>query len=131
MMDWGYGDPVDRDGDLRAMRKMAQVLVPAGALLLGVPVQGDDVVCQKKHRMYGRVRFPALLKAGGFGCLGAAWDGKWYPTESGCAQMLATLPPKRRRFPRNTTVAQKEYFSSGCSSWRHQPVFELRSSSGS
>ncbi len=46
-----YGDPLDPDGDLRAMRELARVLAPGGSLLFVVPV-GKPVIQFNAHRIY-------------------------------------------------------------------------------
>mmetsp|Transcript_49211 Transcript_49211/g.115115 ORF Transcript_49211/g.115115 Transcript_49211/m.115115 type:complete len:288 (-) Transcript_49211:470-1333(-) len=120
-----YGDPVDENGDLRAIRELAKSLAPAGVLLLGMPVGPKDAVCGSRQRIYGPRRFPQLVVAGGFGCMGASWDGKWHASHDGCAQMLAAPPEERRRF-RGKTAEYIARVLSGCDGWRHQPVFVLR-----
>jgi SAM-dependent methyltransferase len=47
-----YGDPVDVDGDLRAMGELSRVLSPGGNLLFVVPV-GKPRVQFNAHRIYG------------------------------------------------------------------------------
>jgi len=56
-----YGDPLDPDGDLRAMRDLRTMLHPGGKLYLAVPV-GQDTLVWNAHRIYGRVRLPLLLQ---------------------------------------------------------------------
>ena len=56
-----YGDPIDPNGDLRAMSEMQTLVKPNGFLILGVPVALDAVVWNA-HRLYGRVRLPLLLR---------------------------------------------------------------------
>jgi SAM-dependent methyltransferase len=46
-----YGDPLDADGDLKAMRELTRVLAPGGSLLFVVPV-GRPRVCFNAHRIY-------------------------------------------------------------------------------
>ncbi len=46
-----YGDPVDPDGDLKAMAELARVLAPGGALLFVVPV-GRTRIQYNAHRIY-------------------------------------------------------------------------------
>jgi SAM-dependent methyltransferase len=46
-----YGDPVDPDADLKAMRELRRVLAPGGQLLLAVPV-GQPVLRFNAHRIY-------------------------------------------------------------------------------
>ena len=55
-----YGDPLDPDGDLKAMRKMKQRIKLNGLLFLAVPV-GRDKILFNNARIYGRHRLPALL----------------------------------------------------------------------
>lgn len=47
-----YGDPLDPEGDLKAMRELRRVLAPGGSLLFVVPV-GRPRVCFNAHRIYG------------------------------------------------------------------------------
>ncbi|MEI8226711.1 MAG: DUF268 domain-containing protein [Planctomycetota bacterium] len=46
-----YGDPIDPDGDLKAMRELQRVVAPAGSLLFVVPV-GRPRVQFNAHRIY-------------------------------------------------------------------------------
>lgn len=45
-----YGDPIDPEGSLRAMRELARVLAPGGRLLFGIPI-GRERVCFNAHRV--------------------------------------------------------------------------------
>jgi hypothetical protein len=56
-----YGDPLDPDGDLRAMSGLRRMLKPEGLLILAVPV-GRDALVWNAHRIYGRQRLPLLLQ---------------------------------------------------------------------
>jgi hypothetical protein len=56
-----YGDPLDPDGDLKAMQKMKSVVRRGGLMFFAVPV-GLDMICFNDFRVYGRVRLPLLLK---------------------------------------------------------------------
>lgn len=47
-----YGDPLNPQGDLLAMRELARVLASGGSLLFVVPV-GKPRVCFNSHRIYG------------------------------------------------------------------------------
>ena len=55
-----YGSADDADGDLRAMRTLAEVLRPDGEMVLTLPVgQGRDLPLLY-HRVYGKTRdFPS------------------------------------------------------------------------
>ena len=55
-----YGDPLDPDGDLRAMQEARRMLNPGGLLYLAVPV-GRDCLVWNAHRIYGKKRLPLLL----------------------------------------------------------------------
>jgi len=56
-----YGDPIDPDGDLKAMRKMKEIVKPGGILLLAVPT-GRDMISFNSARVYGRLRLPLLIE---------------------------------------------------------------------
>ena len=56
-----YGDPIDPDGDLRAMKEAGTYLTDDGILFLGVPL-GPDCLCWNAHRIYGPIRLPVLLR---------------------------------------------------------------------
>jgi hypothetical protein len=64
-----YGDPLDPDGDIKAMRSAWKHLKPGGILFLGVPfsLSGQDCLRWNRHRVYGRLRLPLLLR--GWSCL--------------------------------------------------------------
>lgn len=59
-----YGDPLDPDGDTKAMGELARVVAPGGSLLFVVPV-GRPRVCYNAHRIYGfdqiLANFPGYL----------------------------------------------------------------------
>jgi hypothetical protein len=55
-----YGDPLDPDGDLRAMREALQLLQNGGIMFLAVPT-GRDCLVWNAHRIYGPKRLPLLL----------------------------------------------------------------------
>ena len=46
-----YGDPLDPDGDLKAMRELQRVIAPGGQLLFVVPV-GKPEIFFNAHRVY-------------------------------------------------------------------------------
>lgn len=47
-----YGDPLDPDGDLKAMAELQRVIAPGGSLLFVVPI-GKPRVLFNAHRIYG------------------------------------------------------------------------------
>lgn len=69
-----YGDPIDPNGDIRAMNEMRDLVKPDGYLILGVPVARDAVVWNA-HRLYGRVRLPQLLQGWGIDAF-VGFDGQ-------------------------------------------------------
>lgn len=73
-----YGDPIDPEGDLKAMRKMKEILKPGGILLLAVPT-GQDLVRFNSVRIYGRLRLPLLIEG---------WD--WIDSEGYEDRLLET-----------------------------------------
>jgi len=57
-----YGDPIDPDGDLKAMQNVREnILKDNGFLFLSVPIGGDKIVWNA-HRIYGPVRWPKLIE---------------------------------------------------------------------
>ena len=65
-----YGDPLNPNGDLRAMKEMKKVIKKDGILFLAVPT-GVDKVVWNAHRIYGKVRFPMLIEGWQLeGCVG-------------------------------------------------------------
>jgi len=56
-----YGDPLNPDGDLAAMKELKNYLKKDGNLYLSVPT-GNDKVVFNVHRVYGKHRFPLLIK---------------------------------------------------------------------
>lgn len=55
-----YGDPINPNGDIEAMKRMKTILNQDGILFLSVPVAKDTLVWNA-HRVYGKVRLPLLL----------------------------------------------------------------------
>lgn len=47
-----YGDPIDYDGDLKAIKELSRVLKPGGRLLFVVPVGGVSRIQFNAHRIY-------------------------------------------------------------------------------
>lgn len=47
-----YGDPLDYDGDIKAVRELTRVLAPRGTLLFVVPIGGQARIQFNAHRIY-------------------------------------------------------------------------------
>ena len=78
-----YGDPIDPDGDIKAMNKCYDLLKDSGILFLAVPI-GQDEVVWNAHRIYGKIRLPEIISRfkliGKYGITEGSWDFK-YPTK--------------------------------------------------
>ncbi len=87
-----YGDPINPNGDLEAMRKMKKILRPGGLLFLAVPVAKDKIVWNA-HRIYGRHRLPLLID--GWELLGSVgFKEEYFDTDTGkdgCFQPIFVL----------------------------------------
>jgi hypothetical protein len=55
-----YGDPIDPNGDFRAMKEMKSIVKKDGLLFLAVPT-GKDKLVWNAHRKYGEIRLPYLV----------------------------------------------------------------------
>lgn len=51
-----YGDPLDPQGDIKAIKELVRVIKPGGHLLVAVPV-GKARICFNAHRIYGNEQF--------------------------------------------------------------------------
>lgn len=49
-----YGDPMDYDGDIKAINELKRVLAPKGTLLFVVPLGFKDTICFNAHRIYSK-----------------------------------------------------------------------------
>ncbi|WP_285059677.1 DUF268 domain-containing protein [Pedobacter ginsengisoli] len=47
-----YGDPMDYDGDIKAIDELKRVLAPNGNLLFVVPLGAQGIICFNAHRIY-------------------------------------------------------------------------------
>jgi hypothetical protein len=56
-----YGDPLDPDGDLKAMQKMKRIVKPGGLMFFAVPV-GKDKILYNLCRIYGEVRLKKMFE---------------------------------------------------------------------
>lgn len=55
-----YGDPLDPNGDIKAMQMLLPRMEENGLLYLAVPI-GQDCLVWNAHRIYGTLRLPFLL----------------------------------------------------------------------
>jgi len=83
-----YGDPLDPDGDLAAMKEAWLKVAPGGWLLLQVPVGPNDSFRNYSQRIYGPARLPLLIR--GWEYVGMATSNKMYGPEE--AFMLSEVP---------------------------------------
>ncbi|MCG8374868.1 MAG: DUF268 domain-containing protein, partial [Chlorobiales bacterium] len=49
-----YGDPIDPDGDNKAIDEMYDILVTGGIALIGIPVAINNVLVGNGHRAYSK-----------------------------------------------------------------------------
>ena len=56
-----YGDPLDPDGDLKAIRELVRVLAPGGNLLIATPV-GRPRIQFNAHRIYDHEAFASYFR---------------------------------------------------------------------
>ena len=56
-----YGDPLDPEGDIKAMKKMKRIVKPGGLMYFAVPI-GKDRVFFNNARIYGRLRLPKMFE---------------------------------------------------------------------
>lgn len=88
---------LDQDADLKAMRKIHDLLTPDGRMILTIPI-GIDAMLSPFHRVYGKVRLPKLLE--GYRtivqCYWAKFDNKDVfkkTTQNTALAIKATLKP--------------------------------------
>ena len=72
-----YGDPINPNADLEAMKNIRNHLKSDGVLYLAVPV-GQDEIVWNAHRVYGKIRLPMLINSwdliGKYGVTKEIWD---------------------------------------------------------
>lgn len=49
-----YGDPIDYDGDVKAINELKRVVKPGGHLLFVVPLGNSTKICFNAHRIYSK-----------------------------------------------------------------------------
>ena len=123
-----YGEPLNPNGDLAALREIRLLLRPRGLLLLGVPTAKNDDVVFPYHRLYGRHRLERIL-ATGYELVGRVWDGrvvtggleraedppKLFPSIRLSSSQQHNLSRSIRRGERPSII----------NDWQHQPVLVL------
>jgi Caenorhabditis protein of unknown function, DUF268 len=89
----------ESDGDLQAMRKLSELMKPAGVMLMTIPC-GRDAAILPWHRVYGEKRLPRLLDGFEVG-EESYWvkhqDNRWHGCDRGTA--LRFVPACHPRFP--------------------------------
>ena len=55
-----YGDPINPNGDLEAMKLAKKLIKKDGLLFFSVPI-GQDCIVWNAHRIYGKIRLPMML----------------------------------------------------------------------
>ncbi len=56
-----YGDPLDYDGDMKAIQELKRVVAPGGNLLFVVPLGAESVICFNAHRIYNKAQIMTLF----------------------------------------------------------------------
>ncbi|MFZ1024705.1 MAG: discoidin domain-containing protein [Limnoraphis robusta] len=56
-----YGDPINPNGDLEAMKLAKKLIKKDGLLFFSVPV-GQDCIVWNAHRIYGKIRLPMMFE---------------------------------------------------------------------
>lgn len=57
-----YGDPIDPNGDLKAMQNMKKTVRKNGLMYLSLPTNTRDEVRWNANRIYGPIRLPMMLE---------------------------------------------------------------------
>ncbi len=102
-----YGSVEDVDGDLKAMRKITELLDRQGWLFLTVPV-GIDGVFRPFHRVYGKHRLPRLLA--GYEVVKSRFLVKepWGPWRACDRQTALEYPGSARRYALGEFLLRKQ-----------------------
>ncbi len=100
-----YGDPLDPEGDQKAVRELIRVLAPGGDLLLVVPM-GRPRIEFNAHRIYSAAMAAEL------------WSGLRLVEFT-----LIPDPPARNGMIRNATLAEADLQDHGCGCfWLRKPA---------
>lgn len=49
-----YGDPLDPDGDLKAVEEIKRVTAPGGSVMINLPLGQTPTICFNAHRIYSK-----------------------------------------------------------------------------
>ncbi len=99
-----YGDPLDPDGDLKAIDELKRVLAPGGSLLFVVPI-GKPRVMFNAHRIYSYAQI-----AGYFAGLTLA-EFSLVPDDPACGGLIRNAAPQ---------LADAQEYGCGCFWYRKQ-----------
>ena len=94
-----YGDKIDPDGDIRAIKEIWSLMKPGGLLFLAVPISAKSRIEFNGHRIYSKQTLEKRLLAG--------------------FDLLHTIP-----FPADAQEVVYEYNAD--SDWQNQPIFVLQ-----
>jgi Caenorhabditis protein of unknown function, DUF268 len=102
-----YNSREDPEGDLKAMRKVLQLLSPRGQLFLTIPV-GKDSVHRPWHRVYGRERLKQLLD--GFEVIQSRFLLKhsWGPWHLAEEEVALSFGPDVQRYALGEFILRKQ-----------------------
>ena len=102
-----YGDPINPNGDIRAMKEMKSIIKKDGLLYLAVPT-GIDKIVWNAHRVYGNIRLPLLI------------DGFKIIETFGLLDSDYEVDENLRR------MNGKKPHREGCNGGAHQPIYVLK-----
>lgn len=57
-----YGDPIDPEGDIKAMKELMRVVAPGGTLIFVTPVSGNPRLEFNAHRIYSYTQIRSYFK---------------------------------------------------------------------
>lgn len=97
-----YNSKDAADGDVDAMRRLHELIVPGGHMLLTLPL-GPDQVIAPLHRTYGTQRLPRLLQ--GYDVLESA---AWRKTDDPCDEWIGCTVDEAQQ-----TVGNDHYYAIG------------------
>jgi hypothetical protein len=86
-----YGDPIDYDGDLKAMKELARVLAKKGNLLFVVPVGNESVIHFNGHRVYHPEAINSVFREAGL----QLKEFVWIPEQAKDGGLVVNPPIER------------------------------------